>query len=175
MTFNWAHTHLLLNHFPIVGAFFGLLLLLYAMFKRSDDLKRASYWTFVIIALIAIAVYYSGTQASAVVSGLPGVRGEIIHEHREVANWSLIAIEILGALSLVGLLFLRSKRAINSFVAIILLVAIAATGLVSWAGLQGGIIRHTEVRGDLPFLVPAKTESESGGGHSESSESGHSH
>lgn len=174
MTLNWAHTHLLLNHFPIVGAFFGLLLLLYAMFKRSEDLKRASYWTFVIIALIAIAVYYSGTQASAVVSELPGVRGEIIHEHREVANWSLIAIEILGALSLVGLLFLRSKKAINSFVAIIFLVAIAATGLVSWTGLQGGIIRHTEVRGDIPFLVPAKTESESGG-HSESTESDRSH
>ena len=174
MSFNWAHTHLLLNHFPIVGAIFGLLLLLYAMFKNSEDLKRASYWTFVIIALIAIAVYYSGTQASAVVSGLPGVRGEIIHRHREVAEWSLIAIEILGALSLVGLLFLRSKRAINLFVVVISIMAIAATGLVSWAGLQGGIIRHTEVRGDLPFLVPPKTESESGS-HGESSESGHSH
>ena len=174
MTLNWAHTHLLLNHFPIVGAFFGLLLLLYAMFKNSEDLKRASYWTFVIIALIAIAVYYSGTQASAVVSGLPGVRGEIIHRHREVAEWSLIAIEILGALSLVGLLFLRSKRAINLFVVVISIMAIAATGLVSWAGLQGGIIRHTEVRGDLPFLVPSKTESGSGS-HGESSESGHSH
>ena len=182
MTLNWAHTHLLLNHFPIVGAFFGLLLLLYAVVKRSDDLKRASYWTFVIITLIAIAkrlakseiaVYYSGTQASAVVSGLPGVRGEIIHRHRQVAEWSLIAIEILGALSLVGLLFLRSKRAINLFVVVISIMAIATTGLVSWAGLQGGIIRHTEVRGDLPFLVPAKTESESGG-HSES-EAGHSH
>ena len=156
MSFNWAHTHLLLNHFPIVGAFFGLLLLLYAIIKRSEDLKRASYWTFIIIALIAIAVYYSGTQASAVVSGLPGVRGVIIHRHREVAEWSLIAIEILGALSLVGLLFLRSKRAINLFVVVISIMAIAATGLVSWAGLQGGIIRHTEVRGDLPFLVPLK-------------------
>ena len=125
MSFNWAHTHLLLNHFPIVGAIFGLLLLLYAMFKNSEDLKRASYWTFVIIALIAIAVYYSGTQASAVVSGLPGVRGEIIHRHREVAEWSLIAIEILGALSLVGLLFLRSKRAVNLFVVVISIMAIA--------------------------------------------------
>ena len=174
MSFNWAHTHLLLNHFPIVGAIFGLLLLLYAMFKNSEDLKRASYWTFVIIALIAIAVYYSGTQASAVVSGLPGVRGEIIHRHREVAEWSLIAIEILGALSLVGLLFLRSKRAINLFVVVISIMAIAATELVSWAGLQGGIIRHTEVRSDLPFLVPPQTESGSGS-HGESSESGHSH
>ena len=148
---------------------------------KSEDLKRASYWTFVIIALIAIAVYYSGTQASAVVSGLPGVRREIIHRHREVAEWSLIALQILGALSLVGLLFLRSKRAINLFVVVISLMAmpsasfaIAATGLVSWAGLQGGIIRHTEVRGDLPFLVPPKTESGSGS-HGESSESGHSH
>lgn len=174
MSLNWAHTHLLLNHFPIIGAIFGLLLLVYAMFKNSEDLKRASYWTFVIIALIAIAVYYSGTQASEVVGGLPGVRGELIHEHSQIAQWSLIAIEILGALSLVGLLFLRSKKAINSFVAIILLVAISATGLVSWTGLQGGIIRHSEVRGDLLFLIPDKTESESEG-HSESSELGHSH
>ena len=56
------------------------------MFKNSEDIKRASYWTFVIIALIAIAVYYSGTQASTVVEGLPGVRGEIIHEHSQVAQ-----------------------------------------------------------------------------------------
>lgn len=174
MSLNWAHTHLLLNHFPIMGAIFGLLLLIYAMFKQSEDLKRASYWTFVIIALIAIAVYYSGTQASAVVSGLPGVRGEIIHRHRQVAEWSLIAIEILGALSLVSLLFLRSKRAINLFVVVVFIMAIAAAGLVSWAGLQGGIIRHTEVREDIPFLVPDKAESESGG-HNESTESDHSH
>ena len=107
------------------------------MFKNSEALKRASYWTFVIIALITIAVYYSSTQAEALVERLLGVREELIHEHREVANWSL---------SLVGLLFLRSKKAINSFVVIILLVAIAATGLVSWTGLQGGIIRHSEVR-----------------------------
>lgn len=39
---NWAHVHLSLNHLPVVGTFFGVLLLLLALLRKSEELKRVS-------------------------------------------------------------------------------------------------------------------------------------
>ena len=182
MTFNWAHVHLLLNHFPIVGAIFGLLLLVYAMAKDSKELNLAAYWLFIIIGLLTIPTYFSGKQAAGIVLDVPNVSAAFVHKHRNIAEWAFIALEITGAFALMGLLISKKPRITpNWLTTIFVIFVIISTGLVSWAGLQGGIIRHTEVRGDLQFLMPDEagsnnhggSETEGGGGQSE--ESGHSH
>ncbi|WP_414620407.1 hypothetical protein [Calothrix sp. CCY 0018] len=182
MTFNWAHTHLLLNHFPIVGAIFGLSLLVYAMVKDSKELNLATYWLFIIIALLTIPTYFAGKQAAGIVLDLPNVSEAFVHKHRNIAEWAFIALEITGAFALMGLLISKSPRKTpNWLTATFVIFVIISTGLVSWAGLQGGIIRHTEVRGDLPFLMPDDVElnnnqgSQTEKGGEESEESGHSH
>ncbi|WP_413167633.1 hypothetical protein ACL6C3_13235 [Capilliphycus salinus ALCB114379] len=172
MNISWTHIHLILNHFPIVGMIFGFLLLIYAWLKKSEDLHQASYWTFITIALISIAVFYSGNQAAATVQNLPNVTGALIHEHNQVAKQALIALEILGSMSLLGLLLFSGDKKRPSWFSITLLtVTLIGVVLVSWTGFQGGIIRHTEVRDEMQFLLPEKTESH---GHGESG-NGHSH
>ena len=52
-----AHVHLLLNHIPILGSIFGLLLLCYGMLRKSDEIKKTSLGIFVITALLTIPVY----------------------------------------------------------------------------------------------------------------------
>ena len=49
-----AHIHLLLNHIPTLGSIFGLALLLYGMSRKSEDIMKASFGTFVITALVTI-------------------------------------------------------------------------------------------------------------------------
>jgi len=56
---NAAHAHLLLNHIPILGMLFGLLLLLYALVRGNDDIKKASFGAFVITSLITIPAFSS--------------------------------------------------------------------------------------------------------------------
>lgn len=173
MNLSWAHIHLLLNHFPIIGTIAALIIFIVGWLRHSRPLKQASYWTFFLMALLAIAVYYSGTQAYATVESLPNVTEAQIHRHREVAEWSFIGLSIIGALSLMGMLMARrSKLAPSWFNVTFLVVAIAATGLVSWAGLHGGTIRHTEVRGELSALMLnleafAHEDDSSGHSHSE--------
>ena len=71
------------------------------------------------------------------------------------------------------------KKTATWFITTVLVISIITTSLVSWAGIRGGVIRHTEIRGELEFLAPITTESDSHEGtesqpaHSE--ESGHSH
>ncbi|HMF58688.1 MAG TPA: DUF2231 domain-containing protein [Pyrinomonadaceae bacterium] len=142
-----AHIHLLLNHIPILGTIFGLLLLLYGMLKGSDDIKRASLWAFVITALITIPVYLTGDGAALIVRDLPGVSREIIRRHDDAATFTIIAIEILGAVSLLGLWQARKTRIIARWALIAALaLAVIGSGLAMWTGNLGGQVRHTEIR-----------------------------
>jgi disulfide bond formation protein DsbB len=90
MNLSWTHVHLLLNHFPIVGAMVALIIFIIGMARKIRPLKQASYWLFILMALLAIPVYYSGTQAYATVESLPNVQEALIYRHREVAEWSFI-------------------------------------------------------------------------------------
>ena len=37
---HWAHVHLLVNHIPVFGTLFSLLLLAEALWKGTEELKR---------------------------------------------------------------------------------------------------------------------------------------
>jgi asparagine N-glycosylation enzyme membrane subunit Stt3 len=63
---NWAHIHLSLNHLPVVGTFFGVLLLLLALLRKSEELKRVSLGVFVLTALLALPVYFTGEPPTIV-------------------------------------------------------------------------------------------------------------
>lgn len=157
MNISWVHIHLLLNHFPIVGSIFGLLLLIYAWYKNSEDLKEASYWSFLIVAIITIFVFIAGEHAEEVVETFPNVTPSLIEHHEEAAKQALIALELLGVTSLVGIILFRGDKITpNWFLLTTLGLALIATTVVSLTGLLGGVIRHTEARGELQFLMPAE-------------------
>jgi hypothetical protein len=142
-----AHIHLLLNHIPILGTIFALLLLIYGMSKRSDDTKKASLGAFAITALITIPVYLTGDGAAEIVHNLPGVSTEIIGQHDSAATITIVAIELLGAISLLGLWLSRRMTEIKGWLIVaVLVLALISSGLAVWTGSLGGQVRHTEVR-----------------------------
>jgi hypothetical protein len=143
-----AHVHLLLNHVPILGSIFGLLVLCYGMWRKSDEIKKTSLGVFFITALLTIPVYLTGDGAAQIVSNLPGVSTAIIQHHDQAATITMVAIEILGAVSLLSLgLSWRSRRELISWMTLgVLILAMISSGLGAWTGFIGGQIRHTEVR-----------------------------
>ncbi len=156
---NGAHLHLLINHVPVLGTLFGLLLLIFASCKRSDELRRTALGTFVIVALAAVATYLTGDPAEHVVKGLPGVYGALIERHDNAAGIALGGAITLGVLSLGGLIWFRRGRPIkNWFSAVVLAGAILVTGLMAWTANLGGQIRHTEIRSDAQPATTSQSE-----------------
>src|ERR1700693_4805420 len=100
---NFAHLHLLLNHFPIIGTLVGLGLLLISLFGKNDDLRRASLIIFPVMALLAIPVFFSGPGAQGAIKKLPGVSEAMIERHQGAAMLALLFMEITAAFSLVAL------------------------------------------------------------------------
>ncbi|HUI44944.1 MAG TPA: hypothetical protein VL122_02985 [Nitrospirota bacterium] len=147
MHINWAHVHLMINHFPVIGVLGGILLLIYALVRKSEEVKMVSFGVFVLIALITIPVFLTGEGAEEVVKHIPGVTETYIGRHEELAELTLVLMEILGVLSLAGLVLLKLRGAIPIIIVILVLVMslITATFVGITANL-GGQIRHTEIR-----------------------------
>jgi hypothetical protein len=144
---NAAHIHLLFNHIPILGSIFGLLLLIYAVYRGSDEVRNVCLGVFVVTALITIPVYLSGDGAAQIVSPLPGVSEDLIRQHDSAATITMVVIELLGISSLLGLWQLWKGRALARWLFVtVLVLAVLSSGLGVWTGGLGGQIRHTEVR-----------------------------
>lgn len=145
---NLAHVHLLLNHMPVVGSIIGLLLLLWAFLRGSDELKRASLALFVAAAVVSVPVFLTGEPAEELTENLPGVSEAVIERHEDSAVLSLIAAEVLGAISLFGLILAwRSReKAARWTMALSLAASLVTVGLMAWTANLGGQIRHTEIR-----------------------------
>jgi hypothetical protein len=144
---NLTHLHLVLNHIPVVGSLCGLGLLAFALWRHSEDVKRAALGVLAVSALIAIPAYMTGEPAEDGVRGLPGVSKALIERHEEAAGVALGGLLALGALALVGLIWFRGKRLLPAwFGAITLAGALIVSGLMAWAASLGGEVRHTEIR-----------------------------
>ncbi|MFM8178483.1 MAG: hypothetical protein ACKOAG_04760 [Candidatus Kapaibacterium sp.] len=142
-----AHLHLLLNHAPIVGTVIGTVLLAWAVITRQASVRAAAASVLVAMALVAIPVYLSGEPAEESVEELPGVSEAFIEDHEDAAKWSLVAMEVAGALALSGIVASRKGHPLaDALGKATLVVGVITCVLMARTGNLGGQIRHTEIR-----------------------------
>jgi uncharacterized membrane protein len=141
-----VHIHLLLSHVPVVGVLFALILFAAALFFRESVSIKLALWISAALAVVAVAVYFSGGAAEEAVEKLAGVTESVIEQREEAAELTTVAMSLFGALSLVALVIFRKRRA-PGWVAVGGLVAtVALSALMGWTANLGGQIRHTEIR-----------------------------
>lgn len=145
---NIAHIHLMLNHIPVLGIVFGLVIGVVGLFARSKGVIRVGLGIITFSAIVAVPVYLTGDPAEEMVEGLPGVSEGVIGQHESAAAFSLVLAGVSGLLAAISLLFWRSltSKLPGYFVAGTLLAALLTTGSMIWTANLGGQIRHTEIR-----------------------------
>lgn len=141
-----VHLHLLLNHIPVVGALFALLLFGAALLLRETVSTKFALSFTAALAAIAVAVYFTGGPAEEAVEKLAGVTERSIERHEESAELTTIAISILGGLALVALIVFRAKRPPRWVSLAGLVGTVAVSALMGWTANLGGQIRHTEIQ-----------------------------
>ncbi|HTG00563.1 MAG TPA: hypothetical protein VK654_08255 [Nitrospirota bacterium] len=147
MNINWAHVHLMINHIPVIGMIGIMLLLAYALIRKSEEVKIVSFGLLVLVALATIPVFLTGERAEDAVKQLPGVTEAFIGRHEEAAEYTLILMLLVGAAALAGLILLRIKGSVpKTIVILVLVLSLLATAAVGFTANLGGEIRHTEIR-----------------------------
>ena len=150
-----THYHILLNHVPTIGTILGLGLLIVALLGKSDDLRRASLTVFVVIALISILTYATGNSAYERIQSRGDVSKTLVRTHEGAALVAMAAMEVTGAFAWLGLWsFRRTSKIANWNLALVLVLALAAFGLMARAANIGGEIRHPEIRVEQETTIP---------------------
>jgi uncharacterized membrane protein len=150
---NQAHLHLLLNHLPVIGSVFGLLILFGGFALKHPMVKKTALAVFVFSALCALPANLTGEGAEEVVENLPGVTDSFIETHEDLASVYVWLMAALGILSLLTLFLDYKKVKSSSYLYLLVLVlGLVAVGVSTRLSVSGGEIRHTEIRKDAVTL-----------------------
>ena len=158
---NLAHLHLLLNHFPIIGTFIVLLLLVAGRYLKTQTIINTAAVLLVGIALITIPAFFTGEPAEEAVEHLPGISHHLIHEHEEAAELAFWLMNITGVIALGYLLLQRMKMAIaQQMIWVLLLASFITCLLMARVGNEGGKIRHSELNTSTTNAASLNTNEE---------------
>jgi hypothetical protein len=145
---NFAHLHLLLNEFPIIGTIVGFGLFLVSLRGKHGDSRRASLIIFAAMALVAILTFFTGVGAQGAIRKTPGVSDDLIERHQGAAMLALLFMEITGAFSVVALWKSQAPSRAGNWnwsLSAVLLFSFVTVGLMARVGATGGNIRHPEI------------------------------
>jgi hypothetical protein len=144
---NWAHLHLALNHVPVIGLPIVLLLLAWAIVRRSAELLKASFGLIILLAVVTVIVQVTGEPAEELVEGLPGVVESMVEAHEESALLGTIGVVVVGVIALFGLWRLGTGKILPRwYPSVVLIAGLTVAGMMVWIANLGGQIRHTEIR-----------------------------
>jgi hypothetical protein len=161
---NWAHLHLALNHIPVVGLGFGLVVFGIGLAKKHRVVQRTGLGLLIASALLTIPVYLTGEPAEEQVEQVAGISEDLIEQHEDAAKVSFIAVGVLGVVALGGLLLSRRGANLPPWLGIlILLLSFGVSGSMAWTANLGGRIHHPEIRSDAA-VTTASNEADEGPG-----------
>lgn len=146
-----AQIHLALNHFPIAGIFFTLLLLGIGLILKRKELILSGMMIAIISGIAIIPMDLSGEGVEEIVEHKPGVTRELIHEHEEMAEKALVVFLATTVLA-VSWFALRKKHPkwAAKIEIVTFLISIVAALIIAQAAHLGGMIRHDEIRSEKP-------------------------
>jgi hypothetical protein len=147
---NEAHLHLLLNHTPILGCLFGLVVLGWGLWKANPTVIRTGLVALLVAAGLCLPTQLTGEGAEEVLKQLPGFSRERVQAHEEAAELGFWMLELTGAGALLALLMRQRQRLLASLT---LAGAVVSFLLLARAGNLGGQISHPEAR--PAFVAPA--------------------
>ena len=146
---NWAYSHLLINHFPIVGVIIGTLLLIAGIIFKNEGIKISALGTIIFAALMTIVADLTGDPAREAVKGMPDIVGSLINRHEDMASVALYLIIPAGLMAVLTLYSIwKKERSVNFLLIFALALSLISCVAMSYVGRTGGQIRHTEFRND---------------------------
>jgi uncharacterized membrane protein len=144
---NYAHLHLMLNHFPVIGTLIGLAIILFGLIRKNDSLIKTGLVTFILMALITIPTFLTGEPSEKLMEKVVGTSEALIERHEEAAKFSLIVMEVLGTISLITMIISNKFQKFYKMMTVTTtLLAFLVIGMMAWTANLGGKIHHLEIQ-----------------------------
>jgi glucan phosphoethanolaminetransferase (alkaline phosphatase superfamily) len=154
MNMNGAQIHLLLNHLPVILYPVTTVILLWGLFRKESAVTILGGYFALLSAMTTAAAYFTGEGAEDIVEKLQDFSKPLLHTHEELAEKVAVASVAVGVLALLTLPIVRNRvvaiqtpRVQSALVNVLLILCLAMSVAFAVVAHQGGLIRHTEIRG----------------------------
>lgn len=153
---NDAYLHLVINHLPVFSMLFGLIILIWGLFKKNIPFQKLAMVLFVVGAVASYVAVETGEGAEDVVEEYaPSISHDLIHDHEEAAEISMWLSIVAGGISLLGLFIIGENHRYDKILAAVLVVtALASVGMLMYTAYEGGKIRHPEAHESASIINP---------------------
>jgi putative copper export protein len=144
---NGAQLHLMLNHLPVMGTLFSLLLLAWSLIRRSAEIQKLALAIALLAGLSSVPAYLTGEPAEEVIEHMAGVDEAYIEEHESMgkfALWCGVALGVAAGAALAA--GVKNPRWLSAGTAVTLLASVLVFGVMGYTAHLGGQIRHPEIR-----------------------------
>jgi hypothetical protein len=146
MTMTLSHLHLLLNHIPTVGGGIAIVLLVVALFRRSDDLKRIALEALYVVALLTFPAYLSGVGAQQSLLTREDIAQPYVDAHWDAAVFTFVLMQLAGACAWLALWkYRRNTRWSGTLVIAVFIFSTLSFAAAARTANLGGEIRHPEI------------------------------
>ncbi|MBI4501097.1 MAG: hypothetical protein HY700_08050 [Gemmatimonadetes bacterium] len=143
---SWPYLHLVTNHFPIILAVTGTIAALAALVLRHRTIWIYAVATLSFAGLASAPAFLSGNQAEEVMEDRPGIGKQALDSHEEAgeaALWVMLAMSGVAAAAWWRILREERRGPSPAWIRpIVLVAALAGTGVVSYTAFLGGKIVH---------------------------------
>lgn len=148
---DWAHVHILLNHFPVILAVVGALAIVLAMVRGQRGVWLYATVSLTLAAVTVIPTYFTGQPAEDALNRPWYVVRGAIHTHEDAAKIAALLVVLAGLVALFAwrrlVRYPREVRMPGSLRAALAATSLAAAVSISYAAWLGGRIVH-----DAPVL-----------------------
>ena len=145
--------HLLVNHLPIIGALTALIVVVIGVLRKNVAVRTVGLSLYAVMALAVLPTYFSGEGAEERVENIAGISHDVIHEHEESAELSLIMMLVAAAVALATVVAQWKGMSIASTLSyLFVVIALISAIQIALTGHEGGKIR----RPDLGSAVPSQ-------------------
>jgi uncharacterized membrane protein len=151
---SWPHLHLLIGVFPTFGLLSVLALYIAGLLKNDSGAQRTSLVLFILLALLAVPVYLSGTASLAELSANPRFAKDALNSHYGWGIAAFAALLITGVAAAAALVLSgRKGRSSTDALGVVLGLAVITLGVVIMAG--GWNLGHREL--EATVVIPDVT------------------
>jgi hypothetical protein len=137
--------HLVVNHVPVVGSLWVLLLLLFALIHPKRELSHVALTFTVLLGVSALPAFLTGGPAEELVEHLPRVVEETVEEHEEAGELALAVTLGAGLVGLIGMVWSARRPGSRTPLFLAWLAVAGAAAVLAWTAHLGGRIQRPEL------------------------------
>jgi uncharacterized membrane protein len=150
-TVDWPLVHIAINHFPVILAVVGALVVVLASVRSQRGIWLYATVSLTLAAITVIPTYFTGQPAEHALGRPWYIARGVIHTHEDAAKISALLVLLAGLVAVVAwrrlVRYPREVRMPGPLRIALVVTSLAAAGSIGYASWLGGRIMH-----DAPAL-----------------------